>query len=84
MANLKVSDNPKLNIDMKEMTKDTPAHYGEFNDRFSQLLENIAYLEKNKLAEKDIENYAKGQGIEFSVVDGILCATYDDGEESEE
>ena len=28
-------------------------------------------------------NYAKGAGIEFSVVDGILCVTYDDGEESE-
>ena len=35
---------------------------------------------QGKLLNEKMNNYAKGKGLEFSVVDGILTVTYDDGQ----
>ena len=36
---------------------------------------------ENKAITKEFQKYAKGEGLEFSVVNGLLNVTYDDGEE---
>lgn len=37
---------------------------------------------ENKAVAKEFQKYAKGEGLEFSVVNGILNVTYDDGKEA--
>ncbi|MCI8771026.1 MAG: hypothetical protein HFH73_07730 [Lachnospiraceae bacterium] len=52
-----------------------PGHADVFNDRMQILLNNDKYIKEKA------EKCAIGPGLEFSVADGILNVTYDDGEE---
>lgn len=53
-----------------------PGHADVFNNRMQILLNNDKYNKEN------VEKCAKGEGLEFSVVNGILNVTYDDGKEA--
>ena len=48
MNNLNVSENAELNLEMEELTEHTPASAEVFNERFEQVLNNEANLNKNK------------------------------------
>ncbi|RKI24648.1 hypothetical protein D7V82_14755 [bacterium 1xD8-6] len=45
------------------------------------LSETSKHAVENRVITKEFKKYAKGEGLEFSVVNGILNVTYDDGEE---
>lgn len=45
------------------------------------LSETSKHAVENRVITKEFKKYAKGEGLEFSVVDGILNVTYDDGKE---
>lgn len=72
----KIDVNPEYSEEMEEIICE-PALPQIFNERFQKLLNNDSYL-------KEVQNTcAKGEGIEFSVENGILTATYDDGIEED-
>lgn len=70
MANIIPAENPSFNSTMTAMERTTPAHYEQFNSRYQQLIDNEQYLQNQK---------ADGAGLGFSVVNGILRVSYDDG-----
>lgn len=74
MAKFEVTDNYTETMDKFE-TSD-PGHADVFNQRMQILLNN------DKHNKEQVSQCAKGSGLEFSVVDGILNVTYDDGKEA--
>lgn len=62
-------------LDLCETTD--PAHADLLNQIYIKLFENTLVLQKQNDDTK--KACAKGEGIEFSIIDGILTATYDDG-----
>lgn len=55
MANLALKESPELNLEMEALTPITPAHADRFNERFTQLLNNIKALDESKNQMKDSE-----------------------------
>ena len=81
MSYIVVGEQDEVNLNMEELTPATPAHADRFNERFKQVLENENVInEKCKKADENFKNISEKVGdLKFSVVDGILNVTYDDG-----
>lgn len=69
MKNTYKTDNPQFSDTLKELETTDPAHADVFNEINRELFENTVYL-KEKISD-----------LQFSVSNGILCVTYEDGTE---
>lgn len=73
MANFNVI--PQYSETAEKFKTTDPGHADVFNTRMQILLNNDKYIKERA------DKCAEGEGLEFSVVNGILNVTYDDGEE---
>ncbi len=60
---------------MEKFNTSDQGHADVFNMRMQVLLDNDKYMKE------EVDKCPKGNGLEFSVVDGILNVTFDNGEE---
>jgi hypothetical protein len=60
---------------IEKFTTSDPGHADVFNARMQVLLDNDKYIKEK------VDQCPKGNDLEFSVIDGILNVTFDNGEE---
>lgn len=69
--------------DVKSLEQLVTEKFEEYDGKFSTIEQAVDAklndMEQN--VETELATYAKGAGLEFSVIDGILTVTYDDGTE---
>lgn len=69
--------------DVKSLEQLVTEKFEEYDGKFSTIEQAVDAklndMEQN--VETKLATYAKGAGLEFSVIDGILTVTYDDGTE---
>ncbi|MCI8408692.1 MAG: hypothetical protein HFJ09_05395 [Lachnospiraceae bacterium] len=75
------TDSPVFSTGVSILETTDTDHADNFNASTKQLYENTLVVKKQI---DEVQNTcAKGSGIEFSVKDGILTVTYDDGIEED-
>lgn len=67
MANITLSNNAQMNLEMEAMTVETAGHCDEWNTRHKQLLENDKYLYERILKDGDVWNSNTEYGL-FTIV----------------
>lgn len=75
------TDSPQFSETLNIVETTDPVHADLVNDINKGLFENTLVVKKQIDAVQS--NCAKGEGIEFSVKNGILTVTYDDGIEED-
>lgn len=76
------TDFPKFSEEVAILETTDTDNANNFNKATRQLFENTLVVKKQ--IDETQNACAKGSGIEFSVVNGILTVTYDDGIEEDE